>query len=183
MISGDPLSGTAPTVVFSGTEATQYQAFANMAPSDLLGALSTLGSAMDDVGEFSQLSVDVPLTDMPVGEAADFGTIFDTDIVNALTNSSNTPVFDSIQTFETDLAALPGVTGATVVYNSGSNQFDIAFTLSEGFPAQPASFAYDLSGASGTTLGNLTDVSATTATATLSISGTGTVAVGFGDSP
>ncbi len=179
MISGDPLSGTAPTVVFSGTEATQYQSFANMAPSDLLGALSTLGSAMDDVGESSQLSVDVPLTDMPVGEAADFGTIFDTDIVNALTNSSNTPVFDSIQTFETDLAALPGVTGATVVYNSGSNQFDIAFTLSEGFPAQPASFAYDLSGASGTTLGNLTDVSATTATATLSISGTGTVAVGF----
>ena len=52
MISGDPLSGTAPTVVFSGTEATQYQSFANMAPSDLLGALSTLGSAMDDVGEF-----------------------------------------------------------------------------------------------------------------------------------
>ena len=181
VIAGDPLSNTAPTFSFTGGyQATDFQSFANLAPTDILGALSTLASAMDDLGGSPALSVDVPLTDVTVGQAADFGTIFNTDVVDGLSsNSSHTPIFDSIQTFQTDLAALTGVTGTTVTYDAESDQMEIAFTLSEGFPATPASFTYDLTGTSGTTLGNLTDVTSTSATATLSISGTGSAAVAF----
>ena len=180
VISGDPLSGSALTVGFTGSQAASFQSFANLAPSDLLGGLSTLASAMDDIGESSALSVDVPLTNLSVGQAADFGSVFDADVVNALSNNqTHTPTFNSIQQFATDLAALTGITDSTVTYVGGSNQIDIGFTLAESFPATPASFTYDLTGASGSILGDLTDVSATTATATLSISGSGVVSVAF----
>ena len=181
VINGDPLSGVAPTVDFNGSQAANFQSFANLAPSDLLGGLSTLASAMNAIEGSSALSADVPLTNLTVGQAADFGSIFNTDIVTALSsNQTHTPTFNSIQQFETLLAALPGITDSAVTYSGGSNQIDIGFTLAVGFPAAPTSFTYDLTGTPGTTLGNLTDVLSTSATATLSISGSGSVAVQFG---
>ncbi|HEX4366549.1 MAG TPA: LEPR-XLL domain-containing protein, partial [Rhodopila sp.] len=180
-ISGDPLGSAPLTFGFTGGQATNFQSFANLAPTDLLGALSTLASIMDDAGATPALSADVPLTSLPVGQAADFGSVFDADVVNALSNNqTHTPTFNSIQQFETDLAALTGITNSSVTYVAGYNQIDVAFTLAETFAATPASFTWDLTGGAGTILGDLTDVSATTATATLSVSGTGTVSLAFG---
>ncbi|MEA2773769.1 MAG: hypothetical protein QOD93_6731, partial [Acetobacteraceae bacterium] len=180
VFTGDPLGSAPPTVHFTGNQGTNFQSFANLAPTDLLGGLSELASVMNDIGQSSPLAVDIPLTNLTVGQATKFGSVFEADIVNALSNNqTHTPTFNSIQQFEADLAALTAVTNSSVTYNSGSNQIGIAFTLAENFPATPASFTYDLTGAAGTILGDLTNVLSTSATATLSVSGTGSVAVGF----
>ena len=179
-ITGNPLSASALSTVFTGSNGTNFQSFANLAPTDLLGGLSNLAAAMTDVGASAPLAVDVPLTNVTVGTAADFGTAFDADVVAALSNNpTHTPTFASIQQFQADLAALPGVTGSSVTYTSGSNQIAIGFTLAESFAATPASFTYDLSSTTDPILSQLSDVLSTSAKATLSVSGTGTVSVAF----
>ena len=178
VINGDPLSGVAPTVDFTGSQAANFQSFANLDPTDLLGGLSTLASVMNDIEGSSALSADVPLTNLTVGQAADFGSIFNTDIVTALSsNQTHTPTFNSIQQFETRSGRAAGYHRLGRHLQRRQQPDRHRLHPGGGFPATPASFTYDLTGTSGTTLGNLTDVLSTSATATLSISGSGSVAV------
>ena len=84
---------------------------------------------MNAVEQSPSLSVDVPLTNVTgVGQAVDFGSAFNTDIVSALgTDSIHAPT-NTIQQFEADLAALTGVTNSTVNYTYGNNEIEIGFT-------------------------------------------------------
>ncbi|HTW68745.1 MAG TPA: right-handed parallel beta-helix repeat-containing protein, partial [Acetobacteraceae bacterium] len=179
-ISGNPLSGAALTYLFTGAQATSFQSFANLDATDLVGSLSTLAGALTDIGQSSAMTTNVPLTNVTVGEAASFGSLFNSDLISEVNDArNNSPEFVSIQQFETLLTTIPGVTGSSVSHTDYNNEIEIGFTLAGSFASTPASFTYDLTGQSGTTLGNLTDVQSTSAEATLSIGGNGTVVVGF----
>jgi hypothetical protein len=179
-VAGDPLNGTPLSYNFNGSQGTSFQSFANLDATDLLGGLTNLGAALTDIDQSSALSTDVPLTDQTVGQAANFGALFSSDVIDELSNTqNNSPLFTSIQQFGTELAGLPGVSGSNVNYTDYNNDIEVGFTLAGSFAATPASFTYDLTGQAGTTLGQLADVQSTSAEATLSINGSGTVTVGF----
>ncbi len=52
----------APTVTITGSTATNYNAFANLTPGNLLSALKSVGSALTSVSGSSLLSAELPFT-------------------------------------------------------------------------------------------------------------------------
>ena len=145
LISGDPLSGAGLAVGFTGTAGDQFPILRQSRP--LRPAWRTVHPRVGDGRRRPgfRAVVDVPLTDLSVGQAADFGSMFNADVIDALSNdSTHTPIFASIQQFQTDLAALSGSPAPPSPTSSSSNQIDIGFTLAETFNAAPTSFTYDL---------------------------------------
>lgn len=177
MLTADPLSGNAPVVTINGNDATDFDSFANLTPTDLLGALQAFGSSLTGLASSKLLAKQIPLTNVTVGQAADFGAEFAKDVTGLLGSSTGTPDFANIQQFAQDLGALAGITDVTTSYASSGDELDIGFTLAETFATTPATFDYNLSGAAGSVLGDLSGVAA--ASASLSISGSGSVSVGL----
>ena len=178
VLSGDPLSGTAPSISITGPDAANFIAFGALTPGNLVGALSSIGSALTGIESSSLLAAQVPFTSLSVGQVADFGTDYASTVVSALTNADGDPTFTDLKQFTQDLRAVSGLTGLSTTYDSNSDQFEVAFNLAEAFATTPATFNYDLSATAGTLPGDLSDVIATTGT--LSVGGGGTVSVAFG---
>ena len=101
-LTSGPLSGAAPTVGFAGNDAADLNGFADLTSANLLGALNSVGAALTGVGSSSLLGMDVPLTSLSVGQAANFATEYANDVTGPLTNSSSDPTFSTIQQFVTD---------------------------------------------------------------------------------
>ncbi|HYM02130.1 MAG TPA: LEPR-XLL domain-containing protein, partial [Stellaceae bacterium] len=172
-ISGDPLSGNAPSVTLTGVNAPDFSNFTSVTPDSLLTILKTIANTIQQITGNNLLAQKVPFTSTTLGQVLNFGQKFLDDVVTPLTGSNGQPTFTGIQDLVTKLGGLAGVDPSSFAfgYDTSAHRMTIQLTLAESFDAVSSPFTYNLN------IPALSNV--LSASGSLSVSASGKVTVGI----
>ncbi|MEY3231156.1 MAG: Bifunctional hemolysin/adenylate cyclase precursor, partial [Planctomycetota bacterium] len=164
-LTANPFSGAAPTLTTNSAFAEMAN-FKNLSPVQLLSMVDHIGTMLDNLAGTSVMSTPIPFTQgLTVGGALDFAQAFAARVTDALRDPGGVPIFDSVQTFATNLATVLGLPAGTIApqYDPTENRFSYRLQFSRTAAVQevPLDFSANLAPLGGVTTSSRLRVTAT----------------------